>query len=275
VTLSSAAFYKSLAHPSTGVFVCTDGVASGNCLSSGVPLNISTTLTLYSLRASTICARSNNSILSISDIGKPTQDDIDIHGLNLALNWLLNYTAEGLPAISSILYLFSNAQPGLGLHDWSIVAYQSLKSLVAFPIWEFSVNNFGDPFKETLPSNFSTSASLCKPYDKIALDPRAFIAYLVLQSTVLLFFCAVIILRLVYKSVIPELSAYPLVDFTAKLAEKTILEEHHPIWDLKKANLMDAESKEVVETLKDVQVIRRNKSEGHSLGVLRCRPTWP
>lgn len=260
--------------PSSGVFVCTDGVASGNCLSSGLPLNVSTTLALYSLRASTICARSNNSILSVTDIGKPTQNEIDIHGLNLALNWLLNYTAEGLPAISSIPYLFWNAQPGLGFHDWSIVAYQSLKSLVAFPIWEFSVNNFGDPFNQTLPPDFSTSASLCQRYDKIILDPGAFIAYLVLQSTVLASFCAVIILRLVYKSVIPELSSYPLVDFTAKLVENDG-REHRPIWDLKKENLRNAKSKEVVETLKDVQVIRRSKSDGPSLAVLRHRQTWP
>ena len=84
-------------------------------------------------------------------------------------------------------------------------------------------------------------------------------------------FCGVLIWRLVDISVIPELSAYPLVDFTAKLVEKDLLGEQRPIWDLKQENLRNAESKELVEALKDVQVIRRTKSEGHSLAVQRRR----
>jgi hypothetical protein len=228
----------------------------------GTPLNISTTLTVYSLLATTTCAQNNNSILSVSDLGKPTQNDIDLNGLDIALHWLLNYTAQGLPAISSISYLFWEAPSELAYHDWSIVAYQSLKSIIAFPIWEFSRNNFGDPRLEPLPDEFKISASLCRPYYKILLDSRLFVAYLVLQSTVIMCCWAVIVWRLVCRIVIAELSSYPLVDFAAKLVEKVISREHRLIWDFRKDILWNAKSTKVLKTLKNVEVIRRIKSEG-------------
>jgi uncharacterized membrane protein YgcG len=231
----------------------------------GPPLNISTTLTVYSLLATTTCARNNNSILSVSDLGRPSQNDIDVNGLDMALHWLLNYTAEGLPAISSIPYLFWEAPGGLGYHDWSIVAYQSLKSLIAFPIWEFSRNNFGDPRLEPLPDEFKISASLCRPYYKIIIDSRLFVAYLVLQSTVLMFCWVVIAWRLISRFDIAELSSYPMVDFAVKLVEKGISGQHGSIWDLRNEILWNAESKMVLKTLKDVKVVRRTESESISL----------
>lgn len=181
------------------------------------------------------------------------------------MQWLLNYTAEGLPAISSIPYLFWNAQGGVTYHDWSIVAYQSLKSLIAFPIWEFSRNNFGDPRLEPLPEEFNISASLCRPYYKIILDSRAFVAYLVLESVVLMFCWAVIVWRLLGRVVIGKLSSFPMVDFAAKLVEKGISGEHHSICDLGNGVLWDAGNRLVLRTLKDVKVIRRTQSEEISL----------
>jgi hypothetical protein len=210
-------------------------------------LNISTTLTVYSLLATTTCAQNNNSILSVSDLRRPTQNDIDLDGLDIALHWLLNYTAQGLPAVSSISYLFWEAPSKLGYHDWSIVAYQSLKSLVAFPIWEFSRNNFGDPRLEPLPDEFKISASLCRPYYKLILNPWLFAAYLVLQSAVIMCCCVVIVWRLVCRIVIAELSSYPLVDFAAKLVEKVISGEHCSIWESRKDILWNAESAKVLD----------------------------
>lgn len=82
----------------SGVFVCGGGVSDGICVLKGEDFNISTTIAVYSLLATTTCANSNSSILSVSDLGIPTQNDVDINGLDKALNWLLNYTALGLPA---------------------------------------------------------------------------------------------------------------------------------------------------------------------------------
>lgn len=230
-------------------------------MSSVIPLNITTTFTLYSLSASTACSRSNNSILSIADLGKPTLHEIDIDGLNLALNWLLNYTAQGLPAMSSLAYMFSNAASKDNYHDWSVATYQSLKSILAFPIWVFSVNNFGDRSEEPLPPEFHTSASLSKPLDKIVLNPAAFIAYIVLQATVIMVFWAVIIWHLVCKSVTPKLSSYPLVDFAAKLVCEHVLGERRSMSTLQQELPVDAESKEVITSLQEVRVLRRIESE--------------
>ena len=158
--------------------------------------------------------------------------EIDLHALSLALNWLLNYTRQGIPASSSLAFKFSNGEATpAGFNDWSIGAYQSLKSVLAFPLWAFSVNNVGDPERSnrTLPHEFNTSAALCKPLEKLVLNRMAFAVYIALQASIILFFWATIIWRWYSKSAIPELSSYPLVDFVAKCVRKDVLLEHTPI----------------------------------------------
>jgi hypothetical protein len=273
--------------------VCTNGTAGGHCLVSGTSLNISTTLTVYTRQATSTCYQSNNTILSVTDLRQPVLNEIDIDGLNIALNWLLNYTAAGLPAVSSIVYLFWNAPPGLGVHDWSVDAYQSLKSLLAFPIWEFSANNYGDPFEEDLPPEFHTSASVCEPYDRIVINSGMFIAYLILQSIVLAFFWGVIIWRWIGHYTVPELSSYPLIDFAAKLINKDILSKHIQLLDTEVEKLVPAGNKQIVEILNDLEVTCREdnrrtgtelrglgndigaNSEGGNAVDLRRRLTWP
>lgn len=154
---------------------------------------------------------------------------------------------------------------GVDYHDWSVDAYQSLKSLIAFPIWEFGRNNYGDPRLEPLPDEFVISASVCRPYYKIILDYRLFIAYLFLQSTVLTFCWAVIIWRQVSKFQAAELSLYPVVDCGTKLVEKNIRGEQTSIWDHRTQDLYNAESGKVLKTLKDVQVVRRRMSKEKAL----------
>ncbi|EXJ60641.1 hypothetical protein A1O7_04794 [Cladophialophora yegresii CBS 114405] len=243
-----------------GVTVCTQ-VLDGSCLSfARDPLQINTTFSLYSLTASTACMRSNNSIISVTHIGEPTLQDIDMDGLSLALGWLLNYTAQGIPAMASLVFMFSNGDTDPNdRHDWSTASDLSLKSILAFSVWLFSVNNGGDPLKPTrrLPSEFETSASLCRPLEKVIVDRGAFIAYIVLQSTVLLFFWIVVIWRWTQTTLLQESSSYPLVDFAAKFVRNEVVAQPDQIWEVEKDFLRDAGSSDVIEVLMDARVVRQ------------------
>jgi hypothetical protein len=185
--------------------------------------------------------------------------EVDVGALGSALNWLLNSTAQGLPAASSLIFLFSNAAPGGNYDEWSIITYPSLQSILAFPIWEFSIK--GGSTEGSLPPEFHTSASLSNPLDKIVLNQAAFVVYLILQTTVIAFLWVVLLWRCLWKPSTPRLSAYPLIDFTAKLDTQYKIGEFRPTCDLKKEVATDAESKEVIDALVEVMVLDRALSE--------------
>jgi hypothetical protein len=264
---SQSPSYPVLLTATLGVSVCDQILEDGSCLfAMRDPPRINTTFSLYSLTASTACIRTNNSIISVTDTGEPILEQIDIYGLDLALNWLLNYTAQGIPAMSSLVFMFwhGDHHPA-ARHDWSTATYLSLKSILAYSIWMFSVNNVGDPLKPTrlLPSEFETSTSLCRPLEKIVVDPGAFVAYVVLQSTVILFFWLVAIWRWNHKYPIQNLSCYPLVDFAAKFVRKEVLPESDRMWQAGKHFLRDAGSKEVIDGLRETRLIRQAEDGDH------------
>ncbi|KIW81980.1 hypothetical protein Z517_05006 [Fonsecaea pedrosoi CBS 271.37] len=253
---------KSKLHPEStiaGLFLCSE-VREGSCITSRVPFSLTTTLTVYGLSTSTACSRGNNSILSIADVGKPAVHEVDVGALGSALDWLLNSTAQGLPPASSLIFLFSNAAPGANYDEWSIITYPSLESILAFPIWQFSIKGGGST-AESLPPEFHTSASLSNPLDKIVLNQAAFLVYLVLQTTVVAFLWVVLLWRCLWKSSTPQLSAYPLIDFSAKLDTQYKIGEFRPTCDLKKEVATDAESKEVIDALVGVMVLDRALGE--------------
>jgi hypothetical protein len=118
-------------------------------------------------------ARSNFSILSLTDTGPPTQNsDIDLGAFRSALNWLLDYNASAIPATSSIAEHFWTAQDQLTNEYWSGVPYQTLQSILAFPLWQFNANNYGNiqlvdrTVISTLPPEFYTKASIVAPYTR-------------------------------------------------------------------------------------------------------------
>jgi hypothetical protein len=120
-----------------------------------------------------IAARSNFSILSLTDIGPPSQDSgIDLPAFRAALDWLLDYNASAIPATSSIAEEFWTAQDQLSSEYWSGVPYQTLQSLLAFPFWQFNANNYGNielvdrTIISDLPAEFYTTASIVAPYTK-------------------------------------------------------------------------------------------------------------
>ncbi|TKA78168.1 hypothetical protein B0A55_03897 [Friedmanniomyces simplex] len=186
-----------------GVYACPNGTRDGKCLTSqpGPVPNVSTTMTVYNRQATTVCGARNNSILSVYDLGDPQLDEgVNITALRLAVGWLLNYTAAGLPAESSLNFWFC---------------------LLAFILWEFCTNNNENPAlsaeqtggQPNLPAAFQTTASLSEPYTRFVLNRAAFITYLSLEAFALAFCWAMFIWQCVQGKHLPEISSYPQVDF--------------------------------------------------------------
>ena len=155
--------------------------------------------------------------------------DVNITALHLAVGWLLNYTASGLPAESSINFWFWFDPSGTYNSIWETNAYTTLQSMLAFILWEFSTNSNGNPAlaseqsgrQPILPSVFQTTASICQPYTKFVLNSTTFITYIILESFALAFCWVVVVWQCFSRHRHPELSAYPLVDFASKLQEKS------------------------------------------------------
>jgi hypothetical protein len=228
--------------------------------------NISTTFTVYSRQATTICARSNNSILAVSDLTSPAQNtNIDVTAFNTVMAWLLDYTSAKLPPASSIAFLFWNSQMQLSSNFWSTDVYTALKSLLAFVLWEFNVNNYGNPIMRPsphqeityLPPEYYTNASICNPYVKVVVDPRMFAAYLILQLVVLLFVWASLIIIWLSRSMLPEISSYRLIDFAAKAVEKNVPDRRTGL-DEKLESMTNSGDDRVRKELRDVKVFLRS-----------------
>jgi hypothetical protein len=245
-----------------GIFVCSKGTENETCNHDldRPRLNITTTMSTFSRRASTISARSDNSIIAISNLSPAIPSPLDdTQALHAAMGWLLNYTAASLPPRSSLAYFFWSSQ-GMSKHDWSVDAYKTLNSLLAFTSWFFTENNYGnpqfDPAKQTdqgipfLSHEFYTTASTAKQYTKFTIDTRMFVVYIVLQVIPLLFCWAVLIWRMVRGSPQIDTSSFPLLDFYYKAK----LEDNENI-DCQ--DLLKADNSIFLKTLKNVNVVQR------------------
>jgi hypothetical protein len=223
-------------------------------------------MTVFSRLATATCARSNNSILSVSDLGVPTLLPLnDTDALQLALGWLLNYTAAELPPVSSIAFLFWNRNEGLSEHDWSVIAYQTLTNILAFTSWFFSDNQYGNPDianstsnsgPDTLPKEFHTMASMSKPVSKFIMDRRMFAVYMVLQVIPLIFCWAVLLWHIAGRFPRVEASSFPVLDFMFKA-------ECQGSPDFDKVHLEAASDNDFLHQLKEVKVVSR-MTRGHS-----------
>lgn len=214
------------------VYPCPKGLQGVNCLtnSSLTSSNISVTMTVYTRQASTVCDPSNNTIISVHNLGDPKLDStIDLTALKLAVSWLLNYTASHLPAESSIDFMFWFSPSSTYQKLWETNAYNTLQSVLAWVIWEFSTNNNENPAVAVeqksrpphLPSQFHTNATVSQPYTRLVLSLAMFITYATLESLLLILCWVVIIWRWRQTLLLPEISSYPLVDFASKLDDKS------------------------------------------------------
>ncbi|KMU73562.1 hypothetical protein CISG_10104 [Coccidioides immitis RMSCC 3703] len=158
-----------------GLYVCPNGTQAGKCEGTVCKANV-------------VASRSNYSVVAISEIGEPTKNtDIDLVGFKEAITWLLDYKAAQIPATSSIAEHFWSGQDQLSNKYWSRELYQTFQSILAFPLWKFNPNNFGNvelsaqEITTSLPPEFHTKAAIATPYTRIVLNKSMFILFLLLH----------------------------------------------------------------------------------------------
>ncbi|EAS30478.3 uncharacterized protein CIMG_05957 [Coccidioides immitis RS] len=206
-----------------GLYVCPNGTQAGKCEGTGIFPNLTTTFSVYSRKANVVASRSNYSVVAISEIGEPTKNtDIDLVGFKEAITWLLDYKAAQIPATSSIAEHFWSGQDQLSNKYWSRELYQTFQSILAFPLWKFNPNNFGNvelsaqEITTSLPPEFHTKAAIATPYTRIVLNKSMFILFLLLHILVLTFVWAMLLWLVITRPDLPKISSYPLFDFAFK-----------------------------------------------------------
>ncbi|KAF2659788.1 hypothetical protein K491DRAFT_622242 [Lophiostoma macrostomum CBS 122681] len=206
-----------------GIYVCTNGTDSGECEKPASRPNITTTMTIYQRSANLVTARSNFSIMSVTDLTPPTQNsDIDLSAYRDALSWFLDFNASATPATSSVAEYFMNGAANLENTYWSSELTRTFQSILAFPLWYFQPNNYGNvdlnvtTMSDKLPKEFYTKARLTKQFTRIMIKHDMFIVYCVLQGAALVFLWAVLIWLWLTRPKLPIISSYPLVDFAFK-----------------------------------------------------------
>jgi hypothetical protein len=185
--------------------------------------NLTTTFSVFNRKADIVVSRSNFSIVSISDLQEPTKDkELDLVSFRDAIDWLLAFDAAGIPSPSSIAELFWSAQSQLGNEFWQPQLYIALQSILAFPLWWFNSNNNGNihlavnGLAQGLPKDFYTSATLVNPYNKIVLNTKLLVTFMVFESIVLALVLCLLAGLCWRTKKLPKISSYPLIDFALK-----------------------------------------------------------
>ncbi|KAK5653205.1 hypothetical protein OQA88_9103 [Cercophora sp. LCS_1] len=177
------------------LFLC-DGIDSGRCVANkSLTPNITTTMTVFKRQATVLSARSNLTIVEVSELTPPGQISLnttDVDAYKAALSWLLDFRAANIPAPSSILEIFWDNQNSLSDTYVDGILLQNFRSILAFPIWLFNANNYGNTaldFKALnpgLPPEFYTTAAVVAPLVKLKFDPTLVTVFISLEGTVLL-----------------------------------------------------------------------------------------
>ncbi|KAI1121597.1 hypothetical protein F5Y10DRAFT_271913 [Nemania abortiva] len=207
-----------------GIFSCLNGTKDGICHTTTPAPNISTVATVFTRFADIVVARSNYSIVGVSNLSDPVQlRSIDTGAYRIALAWLLNFTASGIPAPSSIVSNFYIADQQLQNPQTYGILLQNFQSIIAFPFWMFNANNYGNldlkpqDIINTLPSEFYTKACIVAPYSTILFNDSMFHLFLALQSAVILFLWIVLLWTWIgVKHKFPIVSSFPLLDAVLK-----------------------------------------------------------
>lgn len=213
-----------------GLYVCTNGTtATGECLNSGAVLDLSLTMSIYQRLASTVNSRLNGTIMTITELGTPSQvTDLDLDSLRKAIFWILDYKDQNIPVTSTLAfwfwaYLQENSKPYSQYDE-----YKALESLLTLPLWLFQSNSYANPNMNAtspnamvtyLPPEFTTTASIARPYDKIRINKSMLMAYLLLEAFALGFSWIVILIILIRQKPSPRITSYPLIDFASKTCQ--------------------------------------------------------
>ncbi|KAF2464221.1 uncharacterized protein BDR25DRAFT_159442, partial [Lindgomyces ingoldianus] len=206
-----------------GVYVCANGTDSGECERPLARPNITTTMSVYKRTASIVASRKNYSISAVTNFGQAEQNSaIDIASFRNGLAWFLDFNASSTPPPSSVAEHFWNGQEQLGSPYWSSELTRLLQGMLAFPLWYFQPNNYGNPdlqmkdMIDRLPKEFYTKAQITRSYTRMTIDREMFIAFIILESLVLMSIWAILLWLWSTRPSLPKLSSYPLVDFAFK-----------------------------------------------------------
>jgi len=205
-----------------GFFMCPNTPTDNSCKTTSAVPNVTATMTVYNRLSTVIADRNNYRVVSALDLSKPQQDPtLDLVGYKQVIDWLLDFDAAGIPAISSIAELFWTSQTQLQSKYWDPELAVAFHSILAFPMWLFNSNNFGNPnlmattISPDLPAEFYTDASIVEPYTRIILNTAMFVMFLVGQGVALLF-ALIVSVWLGATREFPTLSSFPLADFAMK-----------------------------------------------------------
>ena len=210
----------------SGVYVCTNGTDHGECERPMSRPNLTTTMSVYDRTVDLVASRLNYSISTVTENGPAVKNSaIDIAAFRDGLAWFLDFNASATPPPSSFAEPFWSGKDQLNDASSSSDLMRLLESMLAFPLWYFQPNNYGNPDLDVenmidgLPSAFYTKARITRPYMRINIDREMFIAFVVLHGLVLLFIWGVLLWVWITRPTLPKLSSYPLVDFAFKSRE--------------------------------------------------------
>lgn len=208
------------------MYVCNNGTNNGECKGHVARPNITTTMSAYNRKVSLVASRLNYSISAVTQHGPAEQNSaIDVASFRDGLAWFLDFNASATPPPSSFAEPFWSAQEQMKDPSSSGELKRLLQSMLAFPLWYFQPNNYGNPdlqvkdMVDSLPEEFYTKAQITRPYLRMTIDREMFIAFIVLDTSVLLFIWAILLWLWVLRPSLPKLSSYPLIDFAFKSRE--------------------------------------------------------
>jgi len=241
----------------TALFVCTEGVLDGKCITSTPAPNLTTTVVFHRRKTNLLVSKKNYTISDTELLGQFDPAPIsELQAYKDVLKWLLDYAGANIPAPSSIIENFWTASEQLQTPVTDNFYLQHLRSILVFPVWLFNANNYGNQdltvmeIGKDLPPEFYTNASLVRPYLKLRFDSTILGIFVGCQAIVLVFSAAVLIWAFCRAKALPYVSSFPVFDSYFK-PEVKVREpmDHGSVWH--------AGDKEVVALMKDARVMRK------------------
>jgi len=246
-----------------GVFICEGITSAGACISKNPHQNVTTTVSFYKRTATMLTSRTNLTIVEISGLSEPEKvafSDRDLNGYRASLAWLLDYSKAGIPGPSSIIEGFWSSRDKLADSTVDGAFLQNLHSILAFPVWLFNANNWGnvglqgDKLSAYVPEEFYKTASVVKSYVKLRFDPAMLVVFIVFQGGVLVLLWGLWIWIAVRLRKLPTVSSFPLFDFAFK--PEVVMEE------VEEGRLWGAGDEQVLEIVEGARVmVRRSELE--------------
>jgi hypothetical protein len=195
------------------------------------------------------------SIIAVSNITTPQPHEFGLNdavSLAQAMGGLFNFTAANLPIESSIVYPFLDIRTSkVSEADWAVEASKTLQNSLAYNLWFFNTNFYGNPNYKNLnerglPSEFNTVASLCQPSTRFIVDKLMLKAYVALQIIPILFSWVVYIWILITGLPTTELSSFALLDFVFKTDMVSELPLREELMNAGDAKMLEVSEKVVV-----------------------------